>query len=336
MIRTGIDYLDFVVNCTVGCTPVSSGCKNCYANTLHSMRHKAFTEGKLQNIPQYAKPFSEIQLMPDRMADALKQKKPSIIGISFMGDLFHKDVPADFITDVYEQMEQCPQHTFVVCTKRPERIVSVLYGEEGGWYLGGGDYLHNVWHLTSVENQETADLRIPALLELREQSRGWSVLGISAEPLLGPLKIMPYLDKLDWVIIGGEKCKNARPMHLQWVRDIIGDCQDKNVPYYFKNWGSWAPAVDYKRIELTSAKNAGAVIIGGNECRCYPTHTVDGSGTVYVLKRGKSDLWKHHRRMPTTKEQISGTTYSPCFGAKNGKYYRRASVSESQLETLEK
>ena len=159
---------------------MSLGCKNCWARRM-SKRLRG----------RYGYPADDpfrVTLHPDKLDEPLHWRKPRRVFVCSMGDLFHEDVPDEYVHRVYEIMEAAKQHTFIVCTKRPERIGPVLY-ESGTRYFGGGDYLPNVWHLTSVENQATADKRVPALLALRSYAGGWPVLGLSMEPMLGPVDL---------------------------------------------------------------------------------------------------------------------------------------------------
>lgn len=262
MSQTKIEWADAVWNPVTGCTPVSEGCANCYARRFAQRMRGRFGYPKDD-------PF-RVKLHRRRLEEPLRWRKPMRIFVCSMGDLFHPDVPADFICHVYHVMKEAKQHTFIVLTKRPERIVPVLYWEKGGFYLGGGDYIPNVWHLTSVENQEAANRRIPALLELRKASNGWPVLGVSVEPMLGPVDLLgptlcayPYKSRcnpagcedwgmcrgeelkqswlyhLNWVIVGGETGPNARPIHPDWVRSLRDHCQAAGVPFFFKQWGEW-------------------------------------------------------------------------------------------------
>ncbi|HUW15228.1 MAG TPA: phage Gp37/Gp68 family protein [Anaerolineae bacterium] len=239
-------------NVTTGCTPISEGCRHCYAERMsHRLQGRA-------GYPEAPHQF-DVTLHPDRLEQPLRWKKPRTVFVVSMGDLFHKFVPPDYIIHVYEIMAACPQHTFMVLTKRPDRIVPVLYGQEGGFYLGGGDYLPNVWHLTSAENQETADIRVPELLKLRGASCGWPVLGVSVEPMLGPVDISHWLKyewidcmdgakvkrassmELDWIICGGESGPGARPMHPEWAQGLRDQCQESGTAYFMKQWGAWFP-----------------------------------------------------------------------------------------------
>ena len=245
-------------NPVTGCTKISAGCKNCYAERMSKR-----LAGRC-GYPEAPHQF-DVTLHPDRLDQPLKWKKPRTIFVCSMSDLFHRDVPIDYIIHVYQIIAACPQHTFIVLTKRPERITEVLYGEEAGWYLGGGDYLPNVWHMASAENQETADRRIPELLKLRDASCGWPVLGVSVEPMLGLVDLTEYLTidgchtmpdgskypalccssscgtKLDFVIAGGESGPGARPMHSAWVQGLRDQCQESGTDYFMKQWGEWFP-----------------------------------------------------------------------------------------------
>jgi protein gp37 len=235
-------------NPVVGCTHAGSpGCDNCYAREMHNRRHKAYLASK--KMPeQYAWSFDIIQLIDERMCLPLHWRKPKTVFVNSVSDLFHPEVPNDFIYCVYDVMGMAKQHTFIVCTKRPERIIPALY--DSG-YLGQGDYLPNVYHLCTVENQEWADKRIPELLRLKEYSSGWPVLGISVEPMLGPVDLDSYLivgaDRpgsnmrkgLDWVICGGETGPKARPIHPDWARSLRDQCQEAGVPFFFKQWGEY-------------------------------------------------------------------------------------------------
>lgn len=264
---TAIEWTDTVWNPVTGCSKVSEGCRNCYAFALHDMRHKAFQEGK--KLPQqYAKPFSEIQLFPDRLVQPLKWKKPQRVFVNSMADLFHKDVPDDFIWSVFDIMAKCPEHTFQILTKRPERMEEMLSGRywrdlgtpkkpffariiKGEEREGDVPFLPNVWLGTSVENQNAADERVRHLLETPA-----AVRFLSCEPLLGPVDLeftvqFEHPDNegygalaikgIDWIIAGGESGPNARPMHSDWVEGLRDQCEEYRVPFFFKQWGEWVP-----------------------------------------------------------------------------------------------
>lgn len=211
--KTKIEWADRVWNPVSGCTKVSQGCKLCYAKTIHDMRHQAYLEGK-KIAPQYAHPFETVQLMPDRLGYPLSLQKPSRIFVNSVSDLFHEDVPDEFIAQVFAIMALASRHTFQVLTKRPQRMRDLL---DDGAFIGivsgmishyaidltsphnrkrddlratapdvdGGEWpLPNVWLGVSVENQEAADERIPLLLQTPA-----AVRFLSCEPLLGPLDL---------------------------------------------------------------------------------------------------------------------------------------------------
>lgn len=288
-------------NPVVGCTKVSAGCKHCYAKTLHDKRHKAYLAGKMQGVPQYAHPFEKVQLMHDRLTLPLRWIQPRTVFVNSVSDLFHEDVPFDFIDQVFAVMALTPRHTYQILTKRPERMAEYFAGLNAAAeehmrernverytpaqvlnfrhlyraHHRGGDIaafpsapwpLPNVWLGTSVENQATANERIPHLLRSPA-----AVRFLSCEPLLGPVDLtrihgpgttvpihalnggwgVPRNDgrplrghermHVDWLICGGESGPGARPMHPDWPRALRDQCKAAGVPYFFKQWGAWAP-----------------------------------------------------------------------------------------------
>lgn len=278
---TKIEWTDKTWNPVVGCEKVSQGCARCYAKRDHDKRHVAFLAGK-GVAPQYSEPFEVVQLKPERLDLPLRWRKSQFVFVNSVSDLFHKDVPFEFIAAVFGVMSACPQHTFQVLTKRPERMreffrwldrdsYGALSTNERSVYdwesrclwhlrlsnLNAGDKavgvqwehlgwpLPNVWLGVSVEDQGAADLRIPLLLACPA-----AVHWISAEPLLGPVNLVPFLGSvrlprgLDGVVVGGESGKGARPMHPAWVRDIRDRCLADGVDFFFKQWGEWAPLAE--------------------------------------------------------------------------------------------
>jgi len=217
---SAIEWTDATWNPITGCTKVSPGCDNCYA-----IRFGA----RLQHLPAYAGTIADrdwtgkINLVHDRLDQPLRWAKPRRIFVNSMSDLFHPDVPVEFIDRVVAVMIQAPQHQFQVLTKRPKRMRRVL----------GSLELPNVWLGTSIE----ADRYTFRADHLRATPA--AVRFLSLEPLLGPL---PSLDLtgIDWVIVGGESGPKARPMHPDWVRDIRDRCVAAGVPFFFKQWGEWA------------------------------------------------------------------------------------------------
>ena len=210
---SSIEWTEATWNPVTGCTKVSAGCKNCYAERM-AKRLKAM--GK----PQYANGF-KLTLQHDSLHLPLGWRQPRTIFVNSMSDLFHKDVPLEFIEKVFAVMNRCPQHTFQVLTKRPE--IAAAYAAHLNW-------TPNVWMGTSVENQLVLH-RVTSLREIPARVRFLSV-----EPLLGPIPRLP-LHGIHWVIVGGESGPGARPMDPQWVRDIRDQCVARGVPFFFKQWG---------------------------------------------------------------------------------------------------
>jgi protein gp37 len=250
---SNIEWTDTVWNPVTGCAKVSEGCRNCYAFELHDRRHKGWKAGNWSNAPkQYHKPFSEVQLFPDRLDMPLKWRKPRRVFVNSMSDLFHEDVPEEFIRMVFAVMGEAEQHMFQILTKRPKRMMDIVnrLANEGDFATISGQIKKfpytNVWLGTSVENQKAADERISLLLQTPA-----AVRFLSCEPLLGPVDLSVHLNwtsskdrktpLLNWVIAGGESGNNARPMHQDWARSLRDQCNAVDVPFFLKQWGEFYP-----------------------------------------------------------------------------------------------
>ncbi len=288
--KSAIEWTDATWNPVTGCTKVSQGCKHCYAERewprLAAPREKP-------NI-YTGRAFTDVMCHPEKLNIPLRWAKPRRIFVNSMSDLFHESVPDEFIDKVFASMALCPQHTFQVLTKRPKRMHDYLTEELGDRIAAAGEKfvdegvltsqqhadrahyytdvsdqerhwhsiysrwpLPNVWLGVSVEDQVTADERIPLLLQTPAAVR-W----VSAEPLLseinlraidlgdlywlnaltsdvrimfdGGMPAAPRFGKLDWVVAGGESGPKARPMHPDWVRSLRDQCQAAGVPFFFK------------------------------------------------------------------------------------------------------
>lgn len=213
MARSSIEWTESTWNPVTGCTKVSPGCRNCYAERmarrLEGMRH-----------PKYLRGF-EVTLHEGALADPLRWKTPQTIFVNSMSDLFHEDVPLEFIERVFATMRDAAQHQFQVLTKRSERLRAL------GARLEWPD---NVWMGVSVERADYS-FRIDDL-RLTPARRRF----LSLEPLLGPLPDLE-LTGIDWVIVGGESGPRSRPVSAEWVADIRDQCLAAGVPFFFKQWG---------------------------------------------------------------------------------------------------
>lgn len=196
-----------------GCSKISEGCKNCYAER---MARRLYAMG----VARYRNGF-RVTLHQDLVDLPLSWSQPRVIFVNSMSDLFHDDVPLSFIKAVFDTMRKCPQHTFQVLTKRADRLAAVS---------GDLPWSHNIWMGVSVENGDHYD-RIKLLTASHAR-----VKFLSCEPLIGRLRRLP-LSKIDWVIVGGESGPRARFMDPAWVTEIRDQCVKKGVPYFFKQWG---------------------------------------------------------------------------------------------------
>lgn len=208
-----IEWTEATWNPVTGCTKISPGCKFCYAER---MAHRLQAMGQ----ERYRNAF-RMTLQPDALETPLRWRAPRVIFVNSMSDLFHKDVPFEYIRRCFAVMEEASQHTFQILTKRPERVAEL--GDELPWPA-------NVWMGTSVENAEYVS-RVTSLRAVPAKIRFLSV-----EPLLGPIGRLP-LKGIHWVIVGGESGPGARPMKIEWARQIRDQCNAKNVPFFFKQWG---------------------------------------------------------------------------------------------------
>lgn len=271
-------------NPIVGCSLESPGCKNCYAMSMAArlalMGNAPVYEGLTKKAKTGAVWTGKLALSETALLKPLKRKKSQTYFVNSMGDLFHEECPDEWIDRVFATMALSPQHTFQVLTKRAGRMRE--YFDRCRWHkwaaigramdanrwaklpkIYGGDRtpMPNVWLGVSVEDQKRADDRIPDLLATPAAVR-W----ISAEPLLGPIDLrclhhdgITNIDalagrhglafgheckKLDWIVVGGESGKRARPMHPDWARSLRDQCAATDVPFFFKQWGAWQSILD--------------------------------------------------------------------------------------------
>ncbi len=230
---SGIEWTNSTWNPVVGCSKVSAGCKNCYAERMakrlaamaRSARSQGLDPGRAANylrvIDSDGRWNGTLFLDYSAIEDPRGWKAPRLVFVNSMGDLFHEDVPLGFVQSVFEVMNRCPRHTFQILTKRPQ--IAAQYSKHLTW-------TSNIWMGTSVENA-TVIHRVQDLRTTRAK-----IKFLSLEPLLGPITRLS-LAGIDWVIVGGESGPGARPMNPEWVRNIRDRCITRGVPFFFKQWG---------------------------------------------------------------------------------------------------
>ena len=226
MAQSSIEWTEMTWNPTTGCNKISAGCKYCYAEVM-SRRLQAM------GIDKYKDGF-KLRLHEDALLIPYGWKSPKIVFVNSMSDMFHKDVPLSFIQKVFKTMNENPQHTFQVLTKRSDILLK--YHKELNW-------THNIWIGVSVEDNRVKN-RIDDLRKTNARTKF-----LSCEPLIGPLSKM-NLKKIDWIIVGGESGRTPRPMDVNWVLDIQQQCKMAKVAFFFKQWGG------------TNKKKAGRILNG--------------------------------------------------------------------------
>lgn len=213
MAQSSIEWTEMTWNPTTGCTKISQGCKFCYAEIM-SKRLQAM------GVEKYKDNF-QVRTHESALSVPYTWKKSKIVFVNSMSDLFHEDVQLEFIQKVFKVMRDNPQHVFQVLTKRADRLLEL--DKELKWS-------HNIWMGVSVEDKRVTK-RIDQLRETNARTKF-----LSLEPLIGPLPKM-NLDKIDWVIVGGESGHNPRLMKADWVIDIQEQCEENEVAFFFKQWG---------------------------------------------------------------------------------------------------
>lgn len=238
---TTIEWNDATWNPVRGCTKVSPGCAHCYA--------EAFAE-RFRGLPghPYEQGF-DLRLVPEKLEEPLKWRKPRRVFVNSMSDLFYKNVPADYARQVFDAIGEADWHQFQLLAKRPERAVELASGLL---------WPPNLWMGVSVENENYVS-RIDLLRELPA-----AVRFLSLEPLLGPLPKLE-LTRIDWVIVGGESGRKSRPMAPAWVEEIRDQCVTAGVAFFFKQWGSYGP--DGKR----RSKKENGRLLDGREWNEWPS-----------------------------------------------------------------
>ena len=250
---TGIEYVDETWNPVTGCTKVSPGCQNCYAERMARRLAGRF------GYPKAPHHF-DVTLHPDRLDEPLRRKKPTRYLTCSMGDLFHDDVPLAHLASVFGVAIAADWHTFLILTKRPKRMREFVSHLEAKTGLSLRSF-RNIWLGVTVENQDEM-WRVEELLKI-PGAKHW----VSLEPMLGPIDIAWAVQgwhaetgtapdgsciqiqvqdpSLDWVVLGGETGPGARPCRPDWARRVRDDCSAAGVDFWFKGWGAWLPASQY-------------------------------------------------------------------------------------------
>lgn len=214
--QTSIEWTEQTWNPTVGCSKISPGCANCYAEIM-ARRLKAM------GVKGYEKGF-KLTLLPYRLEDPLNRLRPTVYFVNSMSDLFHEEIPNDYIRQVFDVIQRAPQHTFQVLTKRAERMAAFFKNYKPP---------RNAWLGVTVEDKKYG---LPRLDQLRQIPS--FVRFVSAEPLLENLGGM-NLTGIHWVIVGGESGPKARQMRREWVLNVKRQCEQQEVAFFFKQWGGW-------------------------------------------------------------------------------------------------
>ncbi len=211
-----IEWTEQTWNPAVGCTKISSGCKHCYAETM-AKRLKAM------GTPGYENGFT-LQILPQRLLDPIKRKKPTVYFVNSMSDLFHDRIPDSYIEQVFEVIDQTPQHTYQILTKRAARMAR---------FFKNRPVPDNAWLGVTVENRKHGVPRIDYLRKVPARIRFLSI-----EPLLEDIGALD-LKYIHWVIVGGESGPKARPMKQEWADSVRRQCAKQKVAFFFKQWGGW-------------------------------------------------------------------------------------------------
>lgn len=240
MKHTKIEWTQASWNPTIGCNKVSSGCQNCYAETMAK---------RLQAIgnPDYKDGF-KFKMLPQRLDEPKRNKKPTLYFVNSMSDLFHEKMDFNFLDLIIQVIKETPQHKYQILTKRPQRMRE---------YFLANKIPHNVWLGTTVESNRVK-FRIDLIRDLQA-----SVKWLSCEPLISDLGEID-LKGIDWVIAGGESGFNARAMKEEWVLNIQKQCEEQDTAFFFKQWGAWGSD------GIKRNKKENGALLKGKSYKAYP------------------------------------------------------------------
>ena len=240
MKSTKIEWTEKVWNPSIGCNKISAGCKFCYAE-MFAKRLQA------SGVKDYQDGF-KFKILPHRLNEPLLIKRPAKFFVNSMSDLFHEDMPFEYLDLIFDIIKKTPHHTYQILTKREKRMYE---------YFITRHIPENVWLGVTVENA-TYKKRMESLLKINA-----TVRFISFEPLIGPIGKI-NLFGIHWVIVGGESGPNARPLKKEWVKEIFEQCKEQNVAFFFKQWGTWGAD------GIRRSKKANGRLFMGKEWNEYP------------------------------------------------------------------
>ena len=236
MKNSKIEWTEKTWNPSAGCSKISSGCKNCYAEKMANRLQGTGAVG-------YENGF-KFNTVPSRLNVPLKRKKPTVFFVNSMSDIFHEDMPVEYLDRIFEVIENSPYHTYQILTKRADRMYD---------YFSKRPVPSNVWLGVTVENKQQGLPRIDKLRHLKAK-----VLFLSVEPLLEDLGKI-NLENIDWVIVGGESGNKARPMDKEWVINIKQQCETEGIAFFFKQWGTWSADKIKRNKELNGKELDGKI-----------------------------------------------------------------------------
>ncbi|MFN3242086.1 MAG: DUF5131 family protein [Planctomycetota bacterium] len=315
---TKIQWTDATWNPVTGCTKVSAGCANCYAERdwpRHYGRQTVPVDPGVGSPPpgyefeRRPRRFTDVRCHQERLDEPLRWKKPRRVFVNSMADLFHDDVPDEFISAVFATMAQARAHTFQILTKRPKRMRELLQAwQRSGLTLreGHGCVLPNVWLGVSAEDQATADERIPILLDTPA-----AVRFVSAEPLLGPIEFegaaavdgsgvgQPYLEGLDWAIVGGESGPKSRPCDVAWIHSIVEQCGEAGVACFVKQLGAVPFEQASCRADEPQGTDAALMELGGPSS--LRQRAMMATGWTFVTSPDGTSCYQRHWRLEDRK-----------------------------------
>lgn len=231
-------YVGRTLSPTIGCSKISQGCKNCYAERMAKRLSGNPKTPQYKEVADTNGWNGKTMFLPARLKQIDGWKKPSFVFIPSMGDIFHEDLSFNDIKHILDELKKHPKHIFLILTKRPHNA-ALFFANHKSECENSIKYPH-IWIGASIENQQTAKTRLPYLFQLP-----FAKHVVSYEPSVGGIDISMWINAVDWVICGGESGPGARPMHYSWVKSVMDQCQTAKTPFFFKQWGEYQPGSHY-------------------------------------------------------------------------------------------